>query len=217
MRKIILFDLDGTLIESGEGIINSLHYAIEKMGLPEQTSEDLRVFIGPPLLEQFMSYFDLTKEEAKKAVTFYHERYHPVGLYEGKPYQGIEHMLKELSEKDYILGVASSKPQHLVEEILQHVNYTHYFTLIVGSGEGDIRNTKRAVIKEALREVSFDEKSDNVWMVGDKEHDVLGAREVGVPCVSVLYGYGTKEEIESVSPLVIVQTVEKLHQLLLTF
>lgn len=217
MRKIILFDLDGTLIESGEGIINSLHYAIEKMGLPKQTSEELRVFIGPPLLEQFMSYFDLTKEEAKRAVFFYHERYHPIGLYEGKPYQGIEKMLKKLSEKGYLLGVASSKPQHLVEEILQHVNYTHYFTLIVGSGEGDIRNTKAAVIKAALAELSFDEANDNVWMVGDKEHDVLGARELAIPCVSVLYGYGTKAEIEKVSPHDIVPTVEQLEALLLTF
>ncbi|MDT2849426.1 HAD-IA family hydrolase [Vagococcus carniphilus] len=215
MRKIILFDLDGTLIESGKGIVKSLQYAIDKLKLPYQTDEALQVFIGPPLLEQFMSYFKIPEEKGKKAVELYHDRYHPIGLFEAKPYDGIDFLLKKLQEENYVLGVASSKPEYLVKEVLEHFDFTQYFEVIVGSGEGSLRNTKSAVIKEALSRLSADKSADQIWMVGDKEHDVLGAREEEIPCISVLYGYGTKEELKAVQPLKIVDSTQELLDYLL--
>ena len=114
MKKVILFDLDGTLTESGEGIMKSVQYALEKMGKPELELQKLRVFIGPPLLEQFMKYADLDKEEAKQAVVCYRERYSTVGLFENRLYPGIEDLLKALKEKGFLLSMASSKPEKYV-------------------------------------------------------------------------------------------------------
>ncbi len=216
MRKIILFDLDGTLIESGEGIIKSLQYAIKEMKLLQKTAEELNVFIGPPLLEQLMSYFDLTEAEGERAVKLYHDRYHPIGLFESEPYQGIEEMLVELKQQGFVLGISSSKPDYLVKEVLTHYNLSQYFSVIMGSGEGKIRNTKASVIKATLSELNVSKEVDQVWMVGDKEHDVLGAREEDIPCIGVLYGYGTKEEMECVQPFKMVDSVSELKDYLIS-
>lgn len=217
MRKIILFDLDGTLIESGEGIIKSLQYAFEKMNLPVKSAEELRVFIGPPLLEQFMIYSDLSQAEAEKAVSFYRERYTPIGLFESEPYEGVSNMLEELYQAGYVLGVSSSKPEKFVKQILEHFKLDHYFSAITGSSLGPERNTKALVIKETLTRLSYQVDKDNIIMVGDKEHDVLGAREEGLQCISVLYGYGTEAELKVAAPLKIVETVSELTEELLSF
>ena len=172
MYKAILFDLDGTLTESGEGITKCVQYALEKLGKPEENLKKLEVFIGPPLMEQLMKYAGLDEETAVKAVKYYRERYSNVGIFENKPYPGVENMLQELKRKKYILAVASSKPEDYVKQILDH------FHLV---------------------------------MVGDKEHDVLGAREAGLDCVAVSYGYGTTEELKEADPL---QTVASADELL---
>ena len=215
MRKIILFDLDGTLIESGEGIINSLKYAFQKMEREVPSSEELRVFIGPPLLEQFMSYANFDLEEATQAVDYYHSRYKPIGLFEASPYEGIEDVLRELQQEGYELAVASSKPEELVKSVLSHFKLSDYFTEIVGSS-GELR-TKGLVIEEALSRLSADKYQDKIIMVGDKEHDVLGAREESLDCLSVLYGYGTIEELEAVMPFKIVKSVTDLRNELMIF
>lgn len=214
MRKIILFDLDGTLIESGEGIIKSLQYTFEQMNLEVPSAEDLRVFIGPPLLEQFMEYANFSQVEAEQAVDIYHSRYEPIGLFEATPYKGIGDMLAELKGLDYELAVSSSKPEELVIAALKHFNLSHYFSEIIGSSS-ELR-TKGLVIRETLSRLSVNQLEDKVIMVGDKEHDVLGAREEDIECLSVLYGYGTRAELELVSPKKIVETVEELKNTLLT-
>ena len=215
MKKIILFDLDGTLTESGEGITKSVRYALEKMGKPEPDLQKLRVFVGPPLTEQFMIYAGMSREEAERAVSYYRERYSVVGIFENRPYPGIPEMLRSLREKGFLLAVASSKNVEAVDRVLEHFALKEYFDEAVGSELDGRRSRKADVIEEALRR--FEEKGhrEQAIMVGDKEHDVIGARETGIPCVAVTYGYGTIEELENAGASKIVHTVNQLQEYLL--
>ena len=128
--QALLFDLDGTLTASGEGITKCVQYALEKLNKKElaQDLKKLEVFVGPPLLEQFMAYAGLSEEEAEEAVKYYRERYLPVGIFENKPYEGIEEVLKKLKEKGYILAVASSKPDSMVKTVLNHFSLMRIFS-----------------------------------------------------------------------------------------
>lgn len=207
MYKAILFDLDGTLTESGEGITKSVQYALEKLGKPVPPLEELRVFVGPPLMEQFMKYADLDEDTARLAVKYYRERYSTVGIFENQLYPGVEEMLSELSAKGYCLAVASSKPERFVLQILEHFHLSDYFDEIVGSEMDGRRTSKAEVIEETLARLQLSEHREQVVMVGDKEHDVLGARACGLSCVAVSYGYGTREELEQAKPLKVVDSV----------
>lgn len=210
MYKAILFDLDGTITESGEGITRSVQYALEKIGKPEPDLEKLRVFVGPPLLEQFMKHADLDEETGKQAVAFYRERYNETGIYENRVYPGIPELLGELRRKGYLLAVASSKPEHYVKHILDYFHLTEYFHEIVGSEMNGNRTKKSQVIEEALMRMGLSGHRNQVLMVGDKEHDVFGAREAGIACVAVSYGYGSMEELQNAHPLRIVDSVQEL-------
>ena len=210
MYKAILFDLDGTLTESGEGITKCVQYALEKLGKPEPDLKKLEIFIGPPLMEQFMKYAGLDEETARKAVEYYRERYSVTGIFENRPYAGVEEMLRELKRKNYILAVASSKPEHYVKQILDHFQLTEYFDEIAGSEMNGARTNKTEVIEETLKRLGFAGHREQVIMVGDKEHDVLGARKAGVECVAVSYGYGTEAELAAAEPLKTVSSVEEL-------
>lgn len=201
MYQAILFDLDGTLTESGIGITRCVQYALEKIGKPEEEIEKLKVFVGPPLLEQFMKYADIEEETAHQAVAYYRERYAVTGIFENRLYDGIDEVLGELKQKGYRLAVASSKPEIYVRQILEYFNLDGYFEEIVGSELSGERTRKSEVIEEALKRMKLFGKRETVLMIGDKEHDVLGARESQLACVAVSYGYGTREELEAANPL----------------
>lgn len=210
MYKAIFFDLDGTLTESGEGITKSVQYALEKIGKLEEDLEKLKVFVGPPLMEQFMKYAGVDEATGRKAVEFYRERYEVKGIYENHPYESVEEMLQELKRKGYILAVASSKPEYYVTQILDYFKLSSYFDVVVGSEMNGARTSKSEVIEEALKRINMSDKRNEVLMVGDKEHDVLGARAAGLDCVAVAYGYGTQEELTEANPLKIVDSVDEL-------
>ena len=210
MYKAILFDLDGTLTESGEGITKSVQYALGKLGKPEEDLEKLKVFIGPPLMEQFMKYADLDEETARKAVEYYRERYSEKGIFENRPYPGVEDMLKELKRKKYLLTVTSSKPEYYVKQILDHFQLTGYFDEIVGSEMNGKRTNKAEVIEETLSRLHMSDKRDQVIMIGDKEHDVFGARKAGLKCIAVSYGYGTEEELKNAAPFKTVASTDEI-------
>lgn len=216
MYKAIFFDLDGTLTESGEGIIKSVQYALNKMGKPEEDAEKLRVFIGPPLLEQFMKYANFDKDSARQAVTYYRERYSTIGIFENRPYPGIEELLKRLHKNGYILAVSSSKPEFFVRQILEHFHLTEYFDEIVGSTMEEKRTAKADVIEETLHRLNLSDHREQILMIGDKEHDVIGAREEGIECIAVSYGYGTMEELKAAQPKAIVHSVGELGNILLS-
>jgi phosphoglycolate phosphatase len=210
MYKAILFDLDGTLTESGDGITRSVQYALEKIGKPEPDVDALQVFVGPPLLEQFMRYADVDEETGRQAVEYYRERYSVTGIYENRLYPGVEKMLSELKQKGYRLAIASSKPEYYILQILDYFRIYEYFDVIVGSEMNGGRTRKSEVIEEALRLLKLENHRDQVVMVGDKEHDVLGAREAGVSCIAVTYGYGTEEELNAAEPMAKADSTESL-------
>ena len=210
MSQVILFDLDGTLTESGEGIINCVQYALEKLGKKEEHPENLQCFIGPPLKEQFMKYAGLSEEEGEKAVVYYRERYTTTGIFENRLYPKIPDLLELLKIHNKILAVASSKPEVYVKQILEHFQIADYFTAIVGSELDGRRTEKAEVIEEALRRMHLEEERDKVLMVGDRSHDVQGAISCGLQCIGVAYGYGSREELEKAGAVYIADSVEDL-------
>ncbi len=214
-KPIILFDLDGTLTESGEGIVKSVQYALASLGIEESDTDKLRAFIGPPLTDSFMRYYGLPKAQTERAVAFYRERFRSIGIFENKLYPGIEEMLRTLKEAGFVLAVASSKPEPFVRTILNHFRIADCFDEVVGSTMDEKRTAKADVIEEALLRLGQSEHRERVLMVGDKEHDVIGARQSSVACVAVLYGYGTREELENAGAAVMVETVDALTAYLL--
>lgn len=212
MYKAILFDLDGTLTDSGEGITKSVQYALEKIGKPEPDLSKLRCFVGPPLHEQFKQYAGIDDETADDAIRFYRERYAPIGIFENIPYEGIAHVLEILKYKGYLLAVASSKPEHFVRIVLERFDLEKYFDVICGASLDGTLSEKADIIRYALQKLeSYGPlKRQQVIMVGDTKYDVIGARELDMDCLAVGYGYGTRQELEEAEPLTIVETTEEI-------
>ena len=191
-KKYILFDLDGTLTDSGEGITKSVVYALEKFGI-EEKAENVKHFVGPPLKENFMISYNLTEEEATNAVEYYRERYTPIGIFENYPYEGVKELLKELKEKGFNLLIATSKPLVHAERVLEKFELYQYFDVVLGS-QLHGKECKTDIMKEVLEKAGVKKLSDAV-MVGDTIYDIEGARNVGVEVIAVGYGYGKKEEL----------------------
>lgn len=211
MKKTILFDLDGTLTDSGEGIINCVIYALERFGLPIPARESLRYFVGPPLHESFVKQ-GVPAERAEEAVAIYRERYVPTGMFENSPYPGVREMLEELKDAGHALYVASSKPEWMCVQILEHFDLAKYFEQICGATMDTSRTNKEAVIKYLIHENG---RSDNMIMVGDTKFDVIGAKALGIPCIGVSWGYGSVMEMESVGAIAICHNMEQLQEILL--
>ena len=210
MSQVILFDLDGTLTESGEGITKCVQYALEKMGIVENELKKLECFIGPPLKESFMKYGEFTDEQAVQAVAYYRERYETEGMFENRLYPKIVDLLELLQINDKIMGVASSKPEQYVKQILEHFGIASYFNVIVGSEMNGEKVTKTEVIEEALSRLQMKTERDKVVMVGDRAEDVQGALACGIQCVGVLYGYGSEEELKQAGAVYLAEEVEDL-------
>lgn len=206
--ETVLFDLDGTLTDPGLGITNSVMYALDRFGIHESDRTKLYTFIGPPLWDSFMRYYGMSREEADRAVDFYREYYADRGLFENAVYPGIPQMLEALKAQGKTLAVATSKPEGFSRQILDHFGLSSYFDRIAGASMDRSRSRKADVIRYALEGLPAD--LGTTVMVGDREHDVLGARELGLPCVGVLYGYGDRQELETAGALAIAATVEEL-------
>lgn len=206
MKKTVLFDLDGTLTDSGEGIMNCAALALEHFGLPLPSREALRVFVGPPLHETFIR-FGVPKDKTDEAIQIYRSRYIPVGMFENVPYPGIEKLLKALTEDGCELYVATSKPEAMSITILEHFGLAQYFRRIYGASVDTSRSTKDAVIAYLLAETGI---GGDVVMVGDTKYDIIGAKAHGIPAVGVSWGYGDAEEMESEGAIGIANTMDEL-------
>ncbi len=206
--KNVLFDLDGTLTDPAEGITNALMHAQRRLGMAVSPREDLYVFIGPPLIETFMSEWGLTRAESEQALVYYREHFSTKGLFENVPYEGIGQALAELKGAGLRLFVATSKPEPLSLRILEHFDLLPYFEAVAGSTMDEQRTKKGEVIAYALQTFHLD-PAETV-MVGDRKHDVIGARENGLPCLGVLYGYGSREELTAAGAAALVADVGEL-------
>ena len=211
MKKTILFDLDGTITDSGDGIINCVIYALERFGLPVPERDALRYFVGPPLHESFVKQ-GVPADRAEEAVAVYRERYVPVGMFENSPYPGIRELLEELKAGGYTLYVASSKPEWMCVEILKHFDLDQYFNQICGATMDTTRTSKEDVIAYLCRQNGI---SGHMVMVGDTKFDVLGAKFHGIPCIGVSWGYGSLEEMRQAGAAAIATTMDELREILL--
>lgn len=208
MADTILFDLDGTLTDPGLGITNSIMHALKKMSIPLPERQALYQFIGPPLMDSFHERYGLDEASCAQAVVYYRERFSVTGLFENEVYPGIHEMLGALRQAGKKLVLATSKPELYARRILEHFDLARYFTHIVGATMDETRTAKHEVIAYALEAFGID-PADAV-MVGDREHDVLGARKNGLACVGVLYGYGSRRELTDAGATALADSPEEL-------
>jgi len=209
--KYILFDLDGTITESGPGIMNSVEYALNKMNREVGERDTLKKFIGPPLTESMEKYYGMSEEEALLGVKYYREYYHDKGIYENRVYDGLEEVLKKINEAGKQAIVATSKPEKYAKIIMDHFHLTKYFACVAGMEMDGGRGTKAQVITYALEKNDITDKS-KVLMIGDREHDVIGAHENGLDCLGILYGFGSRKEFEEAGADYIRENVEDILQ-----
>lgn len=216
MYHYIFFDLDGTLTDSKEGILNCLRYALEKMGRPVPPTETLLNFIGPPLHDSYMEYCGFTEEEALEGIRLFRERYAPIGKFENAAAPGMPGLCARLKERGFVLALASSKPEEMCVPICEKFGFAPSMAAITGSPPvGDW--SKADVIRETMRRLGLTEADKPaILMVGDRKFDVLGARECGIDCVGVeFFGYAAPGELAQAGAVAVVRTAEELEAFLL--
>ena len=192
--KRILFDLDGTLTDPFLGITRSVAYSLKSFGIEVDDLETLKPFIGPPLDVSFREYYHMDEAQSWKAVEKYREYFSKKGLFENKVYEGMEDFLQSLLNMDMKLYVCTSKPEVFAKEILDHFSLTPYFTGIYGATlDGSLKN-KSDVIAHCIKQEQLN--IQDCMMVGDRQHDIVGAHQNQIPCIGVLYGYGSLEEFQ---------------------
>ena len=192
MYDVVLFDLDGTLTDSGEGIVNSVEYALEKMNIQVENRELLYKFVGPPLKESFRKYFNV--EDTDLGVKLYREYFVQKGMFENSVYDGVREVLAELKKAGKKLVVATSKPEEFSVKILKFFDLYDFFDVVAGASLDETRTKKADVIRYALEKISVNNVK-KIVMVGDRENDIMGAKENKLDSIGVLYGYGDLEEL----------------------
>ena len=231
--SFVLFDLDGTITDSGPGIIKAAMLALEHFGIRENDEERKRLFVGPPLDRSFMDRYGLSKDQAWEAIGVFREYYNDKGVFENSVYPGMDALLKELKDNGLVLAIASSKPQPLIHKVLSHFELEKYFDVIVGCELDGTRSTKSEVVKEVLSRLSDIARKRNMLdcsdadpeekvsevikksvMVGDRFYDVEGSHAFEIPCIGVLYGYGTRKEMEDAHADYIAETVEDIGRII---
>ena len=210
MYQNLLFDLDGTLPVPGVGITNSVVYALEKYGIKTDDRTQLYKFIGPPLQDSFEQFYGFSKEDAKTAVQYYREYYKETGIFENKLYDGMEHLLQSLCEAGKKLFVATSKPEAFAVQILEYFSVNQYFTYIAGSNMDGTRSKKEEVIAYALKAGKIQDLSSAV-MIGDREYVVPGAKKAGIASIGVLFGYGSRKELEAAGADALAESTKDIY------
>ncbi|MBR3437076.1 MAG: HAD family hydrolase [Lachnospiraceae bacterium] len=213
MYKYVLFDLDGTLTDPGEGITNSVMYALRHFGIEETDREKLFSFIGPPLVDSFMEKYGFSEEDAREATSEFRVYFRERGIFENVPYEGMKECLDELKERGHILAVATSKPEVFARRILERFGFLPCFDYVFGASMDETRTRKDEVIAYALEEMGVTDRPACV-MVGDRSHDILGAKKNGLDAIGVLFGYGSREELEEAGARYIAETVEDIPRIL---
>ncbi|MGN1319100.1 MAG: HAD family hydrolase [Lachnospirales bacterium] len=212
MLKYILFDLDGTLTDAYEGITNSVKYSLEYFGIHIEDKSVLKKFIGPPLKESYMVFYDFDDEKANKAVEKYREYFSPKGVFENRVYEGIKELLENLKNMGLKLVVCTSKPQIYAKRITEHFDLDKYFEYVCGSELDGRRTNKAEVIEYAINKFNIDK--DNVIMVGDRLHDIVGANKNGIKSIGVLFGFGSEKELNETGADFIAKTPQDIKNII---
>lgn len=199
MYDIILFDLDGTLTDPLAGIMDSLRYALRKLGLGEAEDDQLRLFIGPPMADSFRDLFGLDEETTREAIQFYREHHVAEGLFLNTVFPDVPELLELLCQRGKTLCVATTKYTGFAQQVLDYFDLSKYFTLVAGGNYDGTRTGKAELIAFTLQSLHVADKS-RVVMIGDRKYDITGAKENGITAVAVTYGYGSVEELQSVAP-----------------
>ncbi len=211
--KAILFDLDGTLIDSSEGITRSAQYALAHYGIDEPDLKKIYFFIGPPLMNTFMNHYGFSKEKAVEAVAVYRERYQDTGIFECSLYPGVKECIEELKKRGYMIGMASSKPEESCKRILEHFGILELFDDVVGATFDGKIDTKEEVLNEVMRRWS-DIPREEMCLIGDTMFDIEGANKVGVPSIAVSFGFGNVDEMLKAGAKTVVDDLRKLPDVL---
>lgn len=215
--QYIFFDLDGTITESGPGIIASVRYSLEKMGYPSDDIDTLRRFIGPPLKESYQKYYGMTVKQAEEAILCYREYYADKGIYENAVYDGVIESLKSLKEAGKNLVIATSKPEQYAKMIAEHFGFSVYFDEICGATMDEKLVEKADIIAYAIEKLALKEEDrQKILMVGDRKHDILGAKANGLKSMGVLFGYGDLTELEAAGADLIAHTPSEIADRILS-
>lgn len=212
MFKTILFDLDGTLTDPAEGITNSVAYALERYGIKVENRKSLYTFIGPPLNDSFMKYYGFSAEKAMDAIMVYREYFRDKGIFENEVYEGVPELLGRIKESGRKIVLATSKPEEFAVRILEHFDLMQYFDVVAGASMDEKRNKKGDVIKYAMEKGGI--SVEGTVMIGDREHDIFGAKENGLASIGVLFGYGSEDELKKAGADYIASSVEDIFELL---
>ncbi|WP_160688411.1 HAD family hydrolase [Clostridium sp. C2-6-12] len=212
--EYILFDLDGTITDSGEGITKSVQYALKSFDINVEKLEDLNKFIGPPLKDSFKKFYNFDDEKAELGLQKYREYYAEKGIFENSLYEGVVELLEALKKNNKMIILATSKPEVYAKQILEYFKVDKYFTFAAGSDFEETRVKKGEVIKYALEEAKISDLS-KVIMIGDREHDIIGAKENNIKSIGVLYGYGDVVELTQARAEYIAKTPEEILNIVL--
>lgn len=214
IKPYLFFDLDGTLSDPAQGICGSIRYALEKGGYTPEPLEAYHPWIGPPLLKSFTDYLNVSDDEGKRLLSFYRERFSVIGLYENTLYAGMKELIRDLYRAGARMVVATGKPTVYAERIIDYFGLTPYFELISGIPLSEAPLGKDGVIDIGMKWLGVQDARECL-MVGDRHHDVEGARANGMPCAYVLYGYGSEREAREAGAAYCVESVDALRTLLL--
>lgn len=210
--KYILFDLDGTIIDSEPGIINALKYSFNSFGIEVKDTNQLRSFIGPPLKDSFMNVMNFTEEKAEAAISKYREYYSENGIFECTLYDGVSELIAKLHKNGYKILLATCKPEVYAKRILEHFNLNQYFSFVSGCQLDGTRSKKSEVILNALSQMKIDDLSKTV-IIGDRVYDIIGAKKTGINSVGVLYGYGNYKELKEAGADYIAEDIKALTEM----
>lgn len=212
--EYLFFDLDGTLTDPAEGITKSVEYALNKFGITVADRSELLCFIGPPLVDSFRDFFGFSDEDAARAVGYYREYFPEKGIFDNRVYDGIPELLAKLRAAGRTLVLATSKPEEFARRIMDKFDLARYFKHICGATFDGRISKKAEVIEYAIETAGITDRSA-VLMIGDREHDVLGAKKAGVDSLGVLFGYGSREELDETGATYIAESVEELGKMLI--
>lgn len=212
--SLLIFDLDGTLTNSEEGIINSVSFALDQLKITGYSRDDLLKFIGPPLLDSFCQFMTLDKTQGEKAIALYRQYFTTKGIYQNSLYPGMKNLLANLKTQGYRLCVGTSKPTPFAKRILDHFDISHYFEYIMGSNLDNTKTDKAEIISSIMEH--FPEITHSkMLMIGDRCFDIQGARDVGIDSMAVLYGFGDEAEFDTYPPTLKARTVKELGAILM--